>query len=352
MNPSIKIDTATPPQASPIPKYHNPYAKMSSRRAIACTICAKAKTKCDKLVPSCSRCTAKGLQCEPRSTRRTSDNSYRNPRKPMVSPKRYNSTNSAPVLSRHGSPRSVPSSSRHQLVRSASHMDFHTAVKLGQRPDFATMSMLTPLQTYTPQIIDECYSYSSSPEQNMGAFPHQMDRSATSHSGRLTPQTPDSFIYNEPVSVMDPFDQYMHHPWSDNGQMPVGLGFEEDMPGMMPRDEMRLWTTPEPETVTTSMSHLSNFEPSLCGSPASINTWSNPSLSVSPPQLPHTRPVPALSISECSIQDYDSPNVTQEEWSGYMGKPITSAPYYDSIKTLPNSPHVWDENMLARSAAF
>ena len=49
MNPSIKLDTATPPQAS-IPKFHNPYAKMSSRRAIACTICAKAKTKCDKLV--------------------------------------------------------------------------------------------------------------------------------------------------------------------------------------------------------------------------------------------------------------------------------------------------------------
>lgn len=349
MNSSLKPETTpTVQQPSSIPKYHNPYAKMSTRRAIACTICAKAKTKCDKLVPSCSRCTAKGLQCEPRSTRRTSDNNYRNPRKPMVSPKRYNSTNSVPVLSRHGSPRSVPSSSRQPLVRSVSHMDFHTAVKLGQRPDFAT-TMLTPLQTYSSHI-ENGYSYSSSPEQNMSAFPHQMDRS-TSHSGRLTPQTPESFIYHEPVSVMDNFDPYLSHSWSDNSHIPVGLGFGDEIPGMMPRDaEMRLWTTPEPETVPTSMGHLNTFEPSLCGSPASINTWSNPSLSVSPPQMAHSRPVPALSISECSIQDYDSPNVTQEEWNSYM-KPITSAPYYDNMKPLSHS-HMWDENMMSRSSTF
>ncbi|KAF2456248.1 hypothetical protein BDY21DRAFT_58967 [Lineolata rhizophorae] len=47
------------------------------RRPIACTTCAKAKTKCDKAIPSCSRCIAKGLKCESRSTRRSSDASYR-----------------------------------------------------------------------------------------------------------------------------------------------------------------------------------------------------------------------------------------------------------------------------------
>ena len=39
-------------QGSTFPKPHNPYARMSQRRAIACTICAKAKTKCDKAVRS------------------------------------------------------------------------------------------------------------------------------------------------------------------------------------------------------------------------------------------------------------------------------------------------------------
>ncbi|CAI6332942.1 unnamed protein product [Periconia digitata] len=61
----------------------------AERRPIACTTCAKAKTKCDKARPSCSRCTAKGLICEPRSTRRANDDSYRKPINKSVSPKRY-----------------------------------------------------------------------------------------------------------------------------------------------------------------------------------------------------------------------------------------------------------------------
>ncbi|KAF1992410.1 hypothetical protein K402DRAFT_416076 [Aulographum hederae CBS 113979] len=46
------------------------------RRPIACTLCAKAKTKCDKAIPSCSRCTSKGLICEPRLTNRQREAVY------------------------------------------------------------------------------------------------------------------------------------------------------------------------------------------------------------------------------------------------------------------------------------
>lgn len=293
-------------------------------------------------VPSCSRCTAKGLTCEPRSTRRTSDSSYRSAKKHAVSPKRFPSANSIQTISRHSSPRSVPSSNRHQIARAVSHMDFHTAVKLGQqRPDFAAMSMLTPLQPYTPQIIDECYSYSSSPEPHLAPFPHNMEKNSFLHSGRLTPQTPEPFPYNEPLSVTEPFDQFMNmQPWSHEGQMPIGLGFENDIPGLMPAEpDMRMWT------------------PDFDANSASGNIWPNPALSVSPPQPPHTRAVPSLSISECSAPESESPNGPHEEWSCFQDVPhhmpraraITSTPYLDSIKTIPMDAKIWDGGVLSRT---
>ncbi|QDS71024.1 hypothetical protein FKW77_008064 [Venturia effusa] len=51
--------------------------KNAQRRPIACVACARAKTKCDKLLPSCSRCSSKGLLCEARSTKRSNDAAYR-----------------------------------------------------------------------------------------------------------------------------------------------------------------------------------------------------------------------------------------------------------------------------------
>lgn len=361
-------------QGSSLPTHHNPYAKMSQRRAIACTICAKAKTKCDKAVsqqretiasaalantfnlkvPSCSRCTAKGLQCEPRSTRRTSDSTYaRNTKKPIVSPKRYPSSS---TTSRHGSPRSVPTVNRHQLVRAVSQMDMATVSKLGhQRPEFSSIPMLTPLQlqSYTPHIMDECYSdHYSSPEPNMGVFPHQVDKNSFTHSGRLTPQTPEPFRYSEPLSIADPFDQYMNsQAWSEDGQMPIGLGFENDIPGLMPGGpDMRMWT-PELDASTTPMAH---------GSQALADVWPTTVSAPSPPQLPHTRAVPSLSLSECSVPDFDSPNAAQEEWTNFrshasdmaMPKPTTSISYVDSLKAIPRPTQAWEDGFLSRSSTF
>ncbi|KAF1811791.1 hypothetical protein P152DRAFT_51600 [Eremomyces bilateralis CBS 781.70] len=39
----------------------------SPSRPIACTACSRAKTKCDKLIPTCSRCKARRMVCEPRT---------------------------------------------------------------------------------------------------------------------------------------------------------------------------------------------------------------------------------------------------------------------------------------------
>ena len=358
MNPTPSIEptsSSLTPQGSPYAKQTSPspYTRMSQRRAIACTICAKAKTKCDKAVPSCSRCTAKGLPCEPRSTRRTSDSNYRNTKtRHIVSPKRF-SAQSVPPMSRHNSPlpRSVPSSERHQMVRAVSHMDMHTAQKMGhQRSDFSAFPMLTPLPTFSPQIIDECYSYSSSPEQNMNNF---------YNNGRLTPQTPDSFAYHDAMSIPDPFDQYMNNQaWSDDGNgMPIGLGFGDDIPGLMPVESM--WGTPEPEGFSTPMGHTRAFDSPMCGSPASVNGWSgyhDPSLS--PPQIPHSMPhsraVPSLSISDCSAQEYNSPRV--EDWQSFrpnpagmpMGNPTITNTYIDGIKSIPKNQALWEDVKFSR----
>lgn len=347
----------TTAQTSPYPpKPHNPYQRMSQRRAIACTICAKAKTKCDKAVPSCSRCTAKGLQCEPRSTRRTSDNSYRKPTKHLVSPKRFPTSSSIPTMSSVA--RSIPSSGRPQIMRTVSQMDFHTAAKLSQYPaNFNNFNMLTPLPTYTTPIIEDSFSYSSSPEPNMGGFSTSMGQNSYITSSRaMTPSTPEPFAYHDPIAIADPFDQYMGHSnWSDDGSMAVGLGFEHDMPGMLSHD---MWATPEPESITPM---------GLCDSPATMNSWQHPAMSVSPPQIPigmtpHSKAVPSLSISEASSDDFHSPSRVQEEWNNIrphagqnMGKPMVTGSFMDNVKSFayPKAPQpIWEDIIVPRTHAF
>lgn len=235
-------------------------------------------------------------------------------------------------------------------------MDFHAAAKLGHQPgNFSGFNMLTPLQTYTPQVIDECYSYSSSPEQSMAAFSQPMEKNGFLSTRRsMTPQTPETFSYQEPVAMGDPFDQYMHtQAWSDDGSVPIGLGFENDMPGMLPGD---MWTTPEPES-TTPMG--------LCDSPAAMNVWAHPPLSVSPPQIPlgmppHSKAVPSLSISECSVEDFNSPSGVQDEWRNLqpnavqmMGKPVVSGPFVEDIKAYPKAPQpIWEDLIVPRNQTF
>lgn len=343
-------------QTSPYTKPHNPYQRMSQRRAIACTICAKAKTKCDKAVPSCSRCTAKGLRCEPRSTRRTSDNSYRKPTKHLVSPKRFPTTSSVPTMA--SAARSIPSSGRPQIMRTVSQMDFHTAAKLSQYPaNFNNFNMLTPLPTYTTPIIEDSFSYSSSPEPNMGGFSSSMGQNSYITSSRaMTPATPEPFAYHDPIAIADPFDQYMgNSTWSDDGSMAVGLGFEHDMPNMM---SSNMWATPEPESITPMHN--------MCESPAAMNQW-HPAMSMSPPQLsmsmpPHTKAVPSLSISEASSEDFNSPSRVQEEWNNIRphasqntGKPMVSASFMDNVKSFayPKAPQpIWEDIIVPRTQTF
>ncbi|KAL1305991.1 hypothetical protein AAFC00_004124 [Neodothiora populina] len=60
----------------PIPAANGMIPKSAGRTPIACSNCAKTKTKCDKKFP-CSRCAGRNLRCTLRPTRRSSKNANR-----------------------------------------------------------------------------------------------------------------------------------------------------------------------------------------------------------------------------------------------------------------------------------
>jgi hypothetical protein len=181
-------------------------------------------------------------------------------------------------------------------------------------------------------------------------FVQSVEKNSFMHSGRLTPPTPEpSFSYSESLSVPDFPDQYMNtQGWSHDGQLPIGLGFESEIPGLVPTEaDMQVWA-PDFTSQSTPVPNMQAFNPTVCDSPASV--WPTPAMSP-----PHSRAVPSLSISECS-EDSASPNIPQEDWSCYQDlsgnmsgvKPITSTPYLDSIKAMSLDARGWDENMLSR----
>ncbi|CAO2653417.1 Nn.00g028280.m01.CDS01 [Neocucurbitaria sp. VM-36] len=340
----------SPYHAPPQPQPHNPYARISSRRAIACVTCAKAKTKCDKALPSCSRCITKGIKCDPRSTRRTSDNSYRaNVKKPLVSPKRYHTTGTVPSLNRQTSLRGIPSPSRQRAMRAASsHIDFRTAVKPSQQPSGVSgYPMLTPLPTYTSHIVDECYSYSSSPEQNMVGYTQTIDMNAFPSSGRLTPQTPEPIIYHEPLTTGGILDPYItSQPWSDEVLGSAGLDFDPDMTAIIP---INMWSAPEPAHIM----------------PMAQMSWPQSSFSVSPSHMSaelvsHASGAPSLTTSECSVEDFNTSGTNAEEWSIYqptatqinMADLVTSAAFMHDMKSIPSHAPIWEDVFIPSSSPY
>ncbi|KAI0514485.1 hypothetical protein F5B22DRAFT_229336 [Xylaria bambusicola] len=67
--------TARDDSMGPTPGGHPPNA---GKTQIACLNCAQAKTGCDKLLPTCTRCREKGLTCEVRYARRSTKAAFRN----------------------------------------------------------------------------------------------------------------------------------------------------------------------------------------------------------------------------------------------------------------------------------
>lgn len=234
-------------------------------------------------------------------------------------------------------------------MRAASHIDFRTAVKMNQQASaISGYPLLTPLPTYASQVVDECYSYSSSPDKNFDGFTQRMETNAISNSGRLTPQTPEPTIYHEPLSMSESMDHYMtSRPWPDDVMASVGLGFEPDMTTVLSTE---MWSAPRPENMMP-MAHMS---------------WKPSALSVSPLEIlgndlgSHTRVIPSLTTSECSVEDFNTSGPGQDDWIIYqpiatfmdMASLATSAPFMHDPETIPGLAPTWEDIFIPNASSF
>ncbi|KAJ5028118.1 hypothetical protein J3E72DRAFT_384587 [Bipolaris maydis] len=185
------------------PQPRNPYARLPSRRAIACVTCAKAKTKCNKAAPSCSRCITKGIICEPRSTRRTSVNIHHsNTRKTSHSLVKNHSLGAlsrvdGPDSSQHLPPVGSNGDARRMSCNSQSVLesDLQT-VSLPIHAESASIPM------DAPYIIDESQLYMKDPERIMAGLDQAMWTSSISSLGGLSPPTPEPLVFHEPATMI------------------------------------------------------------------------------------------------------------------------------------------------------
>lgn len=248
-------------------------------------------------------------------------------------------------------------------MRAPSHIDFRTAVKMSQQA--AAMSgvpKLTPLPTYHSQIVDECYSYTPSPEPDLRYTP-EIEQDAFAFSRGGTPQTPpEPFGCSDPLPAIDDISYLDCQPWSGDNLVPVGLGFV-DMDMSMASDSW-MTPTPEPEDMTrvtslfaqhTSSSHnTSAFDPSI--QPA----WSTFPLPPSQQQQHHHQQQDSSPESK-ALDLIDSGIVMQAEWPAQpvrqdlfvdMGNMITSAPYVPKMQSIPGSAPVWEDVFMPSSIPY
>lgn len=206
---------------------------------------------------------------------------------------------------------------------------------------------LTPLPTYTSQVVDECYLYPTNTDQDISGYTSGTESNCMLTSGRLTPQTPESVAYHEPLAVGDMTDAWiLAQPWSDDSLVSVALGFEDDMTGLLPAET---WSNSE---------HA--HSPPIAQLP-----WVQSSLSVSPQSMtsdltPYSREASALSLSECSVEDFNSSGVFHEDWADCqptmtqydMPNMVTSAPFMHDFRSISSTAPIWEDVFMPGSAPY
>ncbi|KAL5115126.1 hypothetical protein ACEQ8H_006962 [Pleosporales sp. CAS-2024a] len=226
-------------------------------------------------------------------------------RKTLVTPKRYESSSEARSTYRHPSPRSIPMSHRPKIMRPPSHIDFRTAVKMSQQASACSGPLsLTPLPTYVPKVADERYSCSNNSDQDMAAYSSGVESNGMPTPALLTPPTPESVAYHEPLTMGDLDDTWTTcQAWSDDSLGSIGLGLENDMAGLLPAD---LWSTTE----HTHNTHMA--QPPWAHSALSVSLQS-----VASDLVPLCQGGPSVAMSDCSIEDYSGAAMFPDDWTAY-----------------------------------
>lgn len=255
-------------------------------------------------------------------------------------------------------------------MRAPSHIDFRTAVKMSQQAAFTSGApKLTPLPSYQSQIVDECYSYTSSPEPEL-LFTPELESNGFAFSRGATPQTPtEPFGYHDPLPIVDDLDYLNCQSWSKERLVPVGLGFADfEMP-------MQSWLTPEPEDIPP-MEQMDVFAQNadfmspvqMQGSfDAASNTlledWSAFQTPEGNNNVPHAGAASSLLLSDSSSEgSMSSGLVTQGEWSPLQSQVpnthinvsnmFTSAPYVPKMQTIPSNAPVWEDVFMSGSMSY
>ena len=241
-------------------------------------------------------------------------------------------------------------------MRTPSNIDFRTAVKMSQQAAIISgVSKLTPLPTYQSQIVDECYSYTPSPEPDL-RFTPEIEQDGFPFSRGATPQTPaEPFGCNDSLPIIDNMGYLDRQPWSGDELVPVGLGFAEmEMPAASDS-----WMTPEPEEMAqanlfaqhadlVSSLQTQNFNTLLAAVPKNWSTFQMPS---------QDEMVPDAKSFDCSL---DSGVVMQDEWTQPqshdiyvdMSSMITSAPYVPKMQSIQSNAPLWEDVFMPSSTQY
>ncbi|KAF7196134.1 Transcription factor 1 [Pseudocercospora fuligena] len=198
-----------------IPAANGMIPKSAGRTPIACSNCAKTKTKCDKKFP-CSRCAGRNLRCTLRPTRRVSKNAARVGIPP------------------EGAVAMPPGVQQPGVAQ-------QTSTENGQQPQQTQQTAMLPPATTSPQqqpptikpASPQQQSMSSIPEDRPSTAPPVVDGPPTQYADQPTsgptppttfsPQMPTpgaQFMHNTPLSGYNEFANNISKDSSDAGSSP------------------------------------------------------------------------------------------------------------------------------------
>ncbi|KAF2837189.1 hypothetical protein M501DRAFT_937797 [Patellaria atrata CBS 101060] len=305
-------------------------ANAPQRRPIACTICAKAKTKCDKGIPSCSRCISKGLVCESRSTRRSSEAVYRQAKRQLS-----NNTNRRSQTSLTGDMSEAGESGFTSMTK-------HDPMSLDGHPNFPPTSepmMFNPSAQFSSASPISSHSTGSPLSMNAPSLPMMplaplmtsntpsqfLDQASLQQSPEFIPSAMDQYL-QMPPTTSDPSMESQYY--MNDGMQLLDLGFT-DYPPLMPPDatSQMLFRSAEQEPCMSTTRLFPDLTPPMSRPPSSSQSTSGYSYPFGGLQSPSApRSLPSSTVGGYSAPDQHSAIAVQDGWPCFQSDPPSETP--------------------------
>lgn len=185
--------------------------KSAGRTPIACSNCAKTKTKCDKKFP-CTRCASRHLTCTLRPTRRASKGMQRVASPPAGGPGSEHSSQSGP---------SAANSPAHDIQP---HQATQLPPQIPGGPDRSQSSSVTHSRNHSVSQPVQPIS-NPNPEERplqipLSNSPTFFEQPVPNHSAHVSANGINGFIASTPMSGYDDFGQTVQQDHSENEPNP------------------------------------------------------------------------------------------------------------------------------------